>query len=183
MARAFSFRTFALLHALTLVACGGSVGSDVEVVAPFDAGDVDAFVEAGDQDSDAPIVEDAGAPDARDGYVEPSCPDVEPEPPIVQCDPFSTPTGCANGEACRPFVQYPQSECETEVYGAICVPAGTGRQGSPCGGGDGCAEGFVCVISGAGVQCVKLCRVDEIGSCEGGLVCEPIDVPGYGGCL
>jgi len=178
-----AIRCFVGLGTVLLIGCGGSTHSELDVQAPTtDAGDGDAFVEAGDIDASSPI-EDAGAPDARDVYVEPSCPDIEPQPPLLQCDPFATPTGCANGEACRPFVQYPQDECDTERYGAVCIPAGTGTQGSPCANGDGCADGFVCVISGAGVQCVKLCKLDEIGSCEGGLVCEPIDVPGFGGCL
>lgn len=169
--------------ALLFLGCGGSVHSELDVSPPAtDAGDEDVFVEAGDPEASTPI-EDAGTSDVRDVYVEPSCPDVEPKPPIVQCDPFATPTGCLPGEACRPFVEYPRHECDTERYGAVCIPAGTGKQGDPCAGGDGCADGFVCVISGAGVQCVKLCELDKHGACENGLVCEPIDVPGFGGCL
>jgi len=168
---------------LVLLGCGGSVHhGELDAPAPTDAGDEDAFVEAGLPEADPPF-EDAGASDARDGYVEPDCPEVEPKPPILQCDPFATPTGCPPGEACRPFVEYPRHECDTERYGAVCVAAGSGQQGDPCGGGEGCADGFVCVISGAGVQCVKLCRLDQHGACENGLVCEPIDVPGFGGCL
>lgn len=169
---------------LCLLACGGSVEGDLDSTLPHDAGDSDPIADAGE--SDAPsAVPDAGDDKDAPDYVDPSCPDVPIEPPYLECDPLAPPpSGCSLGEACYPFVIYPQSECGQESYGARCIPEGTGKQGTACGNGENhCAAGFVCVISGAGTQCVKLCALDGIGVCEEGLVCEPIDVAGFGGCL
>ena len=60
---------------------------------------------------------------------------------------------------------------------------GTGQQGAGCQGGQACAAGFACVVSGSGDQCVQLCELQGGSSCPPGLVCEPIDVKGFGGCL
>lgn len=179
-------RRSSVLALLFLASCGGSVRSeaDPDPGPNLDAGD-DALDGATSSDGDV-VVRDSGRADAPNEYVEPDCPDAPPDPPYVECDALAEPgfSGCAGGEACYPFVIYPQTECGQETYGARCVPAGTGKQGSPCGEGEnGCAAGFVCVISGAGTQCVKLCDIDRIGSCESGLVCSPVDIPGYGGCL
>lgn len=170
--------------ALFASACGGSVHGDSSPTLADDAGS-DALADADDDDEDEPRRDGGSRPDRPGDYVDPECPDEPVEPPYVECDALAPPPGgCAAGEACSPFVLYPQSECGTETYGTRCIPAGTGRQGSPCGDGESyCDAGFVCVISGAGIQCVKLCELDRIGSCQNGLVCEPIDVPGFGGCL
>lgn len=113
-------------------------------------------------------------------YVDPGCPDAEPPPPIKDCDPFG-PNTCKNGEACYPFVQYPDKPCEQEIFGAICAPVGTGKQGDPCGASN-CAGGFVCVVTGQGTECVQLCDLFGAAKCPPGLFCVPIDVEGIGGC-
>ncbi|MRG98359.1 hypothetical protein [Polyangium spumosum] len=128
---------------------------------------------------------DAGK-DAFDEYVDPGCPSTPPPIEDFQCDPFDQlNSGCFPGEGCFIFVSYPDEPCGQEVYGAFCAPAGTGVQGDPCGSGSGlwCAAGFACVVTGSGTQCVKLCPLDGNDDCPSGLVCEPIDVEGFGGCL
>lgn len=127
---------------------------------------------------------DAGK-DAKTGgtggtYVDPGCPDAPPPPPIKDCDPFG-PNTCKQGEACYPFVQYPSKPCEQEIFGAICAPVGTGKQGDPCGA-QNCAGGFVCVVTGQGTECVQLCDLFGAAKCPPGLFCVPIDVEGIGGC-
>lgn len=125
-----------------------------------------------------------GGKDAFDEYTDPGCPDAGP--PIVdfQCDPYDQGNGdCAPTEACYIFVEYPSEPCGQEIYGSVCAPAGTGQQGEGCGGALDCAGGFVCVITGGGNQCVQLCNLVGEDGCPAGLVCEPIDVEGFGGCL
>lgn len=116
------------------------------------------------------------------GYIDPGCPDAEPPPKIEECDPFANPTGCLPGEACYPFVNYPASKCEQEQYGTVCAVPGTAKQGEPCGG-ELCASGFVCVVTGIGTQCVKMCKLDGPSTCPPGLFCVPVDVEGIGGCF
>ncbi len=117
------------------------------------------------------------------GYIDPGCPDAgPPPPPLNECDPFASPTGCAAGEGCYPYVQYPSGKCDKEQFGTFCAPGGTGKQGDPCGGSL-CASNFVCVITGVGTQCVQLCPLVGDDKCPPGLFCVPIDVEGYGGCF
>lgn len=177
------FRIVALSLPISLLACGGHVDASPDPAPLPDAGgEGDDGSDAGAQADARPDVADEAAPPWD--YRDPDCDEAPPAPPILECDPLAEPTGCAEGEACSPFVDYPRSECEKERYGALCVPEGEGTQGSPCGDGvSSCKSGFVCVISGAGVQCVELCDLETIGSCPDGLVCEPIDVQGFGGCL
>jgi hypothetical protein len=124
-----------------------------------------------------------GGKDALPDYVDPGCPDASAPIYDFQCDPYNQNNGdCLPTEGCYIYVQYPSEACEPEVYGAICAPAGSGTQGEPCGGGD-CSPGFVCVVSGSGTQCVQLCQLSGEDGCPTGLVCEAIDVEGFGGCL
>lgn len=173
------------------VACGGSVSGETAIL----------FDDAGN-----PIL-DTSAPDAlpdthhHDGFVhdtafdtsvddtepetwvDPGCPDAPAPKPSYACDPLKTPPGdCKAGEACYPYVEYPTSPCDHEHYYSACFPAGTGKQGDPCSSAE-CAAGFACVVSGAGNVCVKMCKPGDFGACPDGLVCEPTDVPGIGGCL
>src|SRR5690606_30167434 len=85
-----------------------------------------------------PDAKDAGKDAAKDaaggtgGFVDPGCPDAAPPPPVFECDAFAEPSGCAFGEACYPWVDYPSGPCDFEEFGTICAPAGTGTQGEPC---------------------------------------------------
>lgn len=123
--------------------------------------------------------------DVEPDYVDPGCPDAGPPPVILECDPFNQNNGqCPPGEGCYIFVQYPDPDvpCSQEVYGATCQAAGQGVQGDSCS--NGCAPGFVCVVSPLGVLCVQLCDLTKVDDgCPPGLICQPIDVQGFGGCL
>lgn len=182
----FSFVALAATLGAAL-GCGGSIDVEADTtVADGGAGDADAHVHADAHQDAKPLDAPADAPkkDAFDEYHDPGCPDAPIDPPQLECDALAPPPGgCPPDEACFPYVQYPSSPCGQEQYGTVCAPAGTGVQGTPCGGVQDCAGGFVCVISGSGVQCVKLCKLDQPGSCDDGLVCQPIDIPGFGGCL
>jgi hypothetical protein len=125
-----------------------------------------------------------GGADAFDEYVDPGCPDAGPPIELFDCDPYDQYNGdCGPGEGCYIYVEYPTEACGQEIYGAVCVPAGTGEQGDPCDGPQGCAPGFACVVSGSGIQCVQLCSLSGNDGCPPGFVCDPIDVEGFGGCL
>jgi hypothetical protein len=142
----------------------------------------------GGQGGDHPITVgtggDSGAHDALPDYTDPGCPDAGPPITMFECDPYNQNAGfCLPGEGCYIFVQYPSEPCEQEIYGAVCLPAGFGSQGDTCNGPQDCAGGFVCVVSGSGNQCVQLCQLTGEDGCPPGLVCEPIDVEGFGGCL
>lgn len=118
-------------------------------------------------------------------FEEPGCPPITAPPPDLNaCNPLATPSGCAEGEACFPFVSYPSGPCEVELFGSVCRLAGSGTQGQSCAN-DGCAADHVCVSTGRGTQCTRLCRLGEgtQNVCDPGLLCLPIDIEGYGGCL
>jgi hypothetical protein len=126
---------------------------------------------------------DAGA-DVLEEYIDPGCPDAGPKMTDFTCNAYDQDSGdCPMGQGCYIFVQYPMTVCGQEVYGTACEPAGMGAQGASCGGGQDCAPGLACVVSGAGDQCVTLCPLTGDDGCPDGLVCEPIDVEGFGGCL
>ncbi len=126
---------------------------------------------------------DAGK-DAFDEYIDPGCPDNPPPVENFTCDPNNQAnSGCHSGEGCYIYVQYPTETCGQEEYGAFCAPAGIGTQGTACNGALDCSAGFACVVTGSGTQCVKLCPLQGNDDCPTGLVCEPIDVEGFGGCL
>lgn len=123
-------------------------------------------------------------PDATSDFEDPGCPN-KPEPIYdYQCDPYNQFDGsCFQGEGCYIYVQYPTEPCGQEIYGSVCLPAGPGSQGDPCGGPQDCGSGHACVVTGSGTQCVKLCPLQGMSTCPSGFVCEPIDVDGFGGCL
>lgn len=188
-----SMRTTLLpLAALALIACGGSVGGDNRPDGGFGAaggfGGVGGSSAGGGFGGFAAFggtgggLGGSGGTGGTGGYIDPGCPDAAPPPKIEECDPFANPTGCGPGEGCYPTVQYPQFKCDQEVFGTICAPAGTKTQGQPCGG-ELCAAGFVCVVTGLGTQCVKICKLEGASSCQPGLFCVPIDVEGIGGCF
>ncbi|MBI5532366.1 MAG: hypothetical protein HY898_06610 [Deltaproteobacteria bacterium] len=170
--------------ALSFSACGGTVYQQESDLIGQDSG-TDAKKDSAKDSTPGKdvVVKDQWHPDVLPDYADPGCPDAPP--PIIdkQCEPLKAPPGdCLEGEACYPYVIYPSAPCEAETYGAMCEPAGTGQQNEPCYG-EPCAPGHVCVITGAGTVCVQLCSLTQPGSCPDGLVCESIDVTGYGGCL
>lgn len=119
-----------------------------------------------------------------DPWVDTPCDDQPPPIEDFACDPYEQGNGdCFPGESCDIYVQYPSEPCGQEIYGSHCLPAGPGEQGDPCGSPLDCAAGFVCVVTGVGTQCVQYCSLTGESGCPLGMVCEPIDVEGFGGCL
>ncbi|MCK6590224.1 MAG: hypothetical protein HUU21_24590 [Polyangiaceae bacterium] len=166
-----------LVAATVSSGCGPSVSAipDDDFNTDKDAGN--------DAKKDATPLWDASK-DAFDEYVDPGCPDAPPPIEDFSCDPYNQGNGdCGPGEGCYIYVDYPDEPCGQEVYGAFCIPAGTGTQGDSCTGAQACAAGYCCVVTGSGTQCVKLCPLEGNDDCPPGLVCEPIDVEGFGGCL
>lgn len=168
--------------------CGGIAEGDPAETTPVDAGR-DALPDATststnskpDAGKDASSDAAADVKDALPEYTDPGCPDAPPPKEEYECDPNGKPTGCGDGEACYPFVMYPSGPCQQETYGAQCVSPGSGGQGDPCS--DGCKANHVCVVSGQGTQCIQMCDLSAAVPCPDGLVCEPVDVPGIGGCI
>lgn len=117
-------------------------------------------------------------------YVEPECPDVEPVPAELECDPLDPLVGCGDGMGCYPYFDYPEGDCGAPTFGAYCAFADTGEQGDFCGGTLGyCAPGYMCVVGAAGgARCVKTCALDGSTECPDGLICGETDVRGYGVC-
>jgi hypothetical protein len=169
----------------TLAGLAGGCGSQVAVGRvdddPGDGGGGYVFLDAGSGGKGAGgTLPDGDLPD----YDDPGCPDKPPPIQDFTCDPYAQNNGdCALDEGCYIFVDYPSEPCGQEIYGSYCYPAGWGQQGDPCGGGFDCGAGLVCVITGSGTQCVQLCSLTGPGGCPPGMVCEPIDVVGFGGCL
>lgn len=175
------------LGALLALLLPSACVSNVEVAEQGDAG-ADARPDAHDGDTPTeaghPLPQDGGGKDALPDYVDPGCPEVEPPVPVYDCDPYAQGNGdCAPSEGCYIYVLYPSEPCGLESYGSLCNPAGPGAQGDECWGGQDCGGGYSCVVSGAGNQCVQLCKLEGQSGCPAGLVCEPIDVEGFGGCL
>jgi hypothetical protein len=171
--------------ALALGLAAGCIGSvDVADAPRFeDGGGADAKADGTSDGSGGGGAHDGGK-DALPDYVDPGCPDAGPPMKSFDCDPYNQNNGdCAPGEACYIYVQYPSEPCGQETYGAVCQPQGIGGQGDTCFGAVDCQAGFVCVVSGSGNQCVQLCELQGDDGCPAGLVCEPIDVEGFGGCL
>jgi hypothetical protein len=170
------------------LACGGDAGSENSPRSTGSSSPVGGAGGAADAGSDEPLeppVSPFEPPPIDDTpFEDPGCPPVSAPPPdLNQCNPLATPSGCPDGEACFPFVSYPSGPCEVELFGAMCRLAGSGTQGQSCAN-DGCAADHVCVSTGRGTQCTRLCRLEGVGSvCDPGLLCLPIDIEGYGGCL
>ena len=154
----------------------GATGGTEPVDWPtWDAGQ-DAWLDAGADASE----------DVRSDYVDPICPDAATPPPLQQCDLTDPHADCPLGYACYPFVEYPDpnDDCSQEQYGTVCALEGSGVQGDPCGRtGNSCSAGYICVVTGAGTQCLQLCEVLGVSTCPPGLLCLQVDVqPGVGGC-
>lgn len=177
----------AALLPVSMAGLGAGCGSNITVnPGSGGAGDGGDFLFlVGGGGSSATTTPDGGMPDGDlPDYEDPGCPDQPPPLEMFSCDPFDQSNGdCLPEEGCYIFVDYPSQPCGQEIYGSSCLPSGTATQGEACNGALDCAAGFVCVISGSGTQCVELCSLTGPNSCPPGLVCEPIDVVGYGGCL
>jgi hypothetical protein len=117
-------------------------------------------------------------------FDDPGCPPAGESSALRECDPLAVPSDCAPGEACFPFVSYPTGPCGSEQFGTLCRAAGTGTQGDPCDREE-CAPDHLCVSTGRGTQCVRMCMFGASvpNPCAPGLLCLPIDIEGYGGCL
>ncbi len=119
-------------------------------------------------------------------YIDPGCPDEEPPPPIVECDPLEPYKDCPSGFGCYPYVSHPYgSGCGFQQFGALCDYAGSGVAGDFCGDEYGnCAPGYLCVVgAGAGKRCQKLCPLVGDSGCPAGLLCGETDIEGYGVCF
>ncbi len=184
---AMSLRAYLVVGAafvpLAVAGAFGGCGSEVSYLGPGAGGEGGHYKflsgAGGKTTSGMP---DAQPPkDALPDYTDPGCPDKPPPMQQFTCDPYKQ--NCKPGEACHIFVDYPMEPCGQEIYGSFCGPAGSGKQGAACGDGHDCAGGYVCVITGSGTQCVKLCNLKGDSGCPDGYVCEAIDVKGFGGCL
>jgi hypothetical protein len=165
----------AVMWVALAAACGGLTDDSTGAAGTGGAGGkgLDAGVDGA---TDASMPKDATA-----DYHDPGCPDSGPPTMDFACDPTGPVSGCGLAEACEPFAKYPKEGCSQEAYGARCVASGTSAQGESCD--YGCLPHFTCVVSGQGTQCIRLCDLTAASGCPGGLVCEPIDVPGVGGCI
>jgi hypothetical protein len=167
-----------------MAGCGGAVvdvgdaGSDAGVHRDGHGGTTR------DQTNDQPNVGDATTVDVYPIYHDDACVDAPVEPPPIECDPFATVNQCSGGRSCFPIPPRATDNCNPGRYGTLCLFGGTGTQGTPCENGSECAGGFICVKSGAGDQCVKLCRTNQYDSCGDGRICREVDVTGsgWGGC-
>ena len=129
-------------------------------------------------------------PDASpgfDAFIDPGC-DAGERPAggefDAECDVFAQ--DCPiEGQACYSWAVPPSDPCDEERFVTRCVPAGSGEQGDSCAeAANRCAPGYACVVTGAGVECARVCN--ETGGepgCPRGFVCRPTDVPGHGVCL
>jgi hypothetical protein len=172
------------VSACGVLACGGEAGVELN----RRNGNVPSGVggDAGVADAGAPRPPPSFIPEPPEPppFEEPGCPPVEMRPPTIECDPLGAVSGCAVGESCFPFVDYPSGPCDVERFGTFCVLAGSGTQGESCAR-EPCAADHLCVSTGRGTQCARLCSL-QAGApdvCAPGLLCLPIDIEGFGGCL
>jgi hypothetical protein len=177
--RTISFLWVALVGSL---ACGGTLAD------PSQTADAGRRRDGGrDAASDQTSEASPGLPDAESDvfevYAEDACSDAPLEVPPLECDPFAA-KPCTMGRACYPIPPHGTDSCHPGRYGTKCLPEGPGTQGSPCSDGSECRGGYLCVKTGAGDMCVKLCKLSQLGSCTDGRVCREVDVTGsgWGGC-
>jgi hypothetical protein len=171
------------LLTLVLMGCGGAIADSANQDGGTrrDGGHGAAERDGG---NNRPPPRDAGPADDFPVFREDACPDAPFATPPIECDPFVQGTSCPLGQGCYPIPPRAMDNCHPGSYSTACLTAGRGMQGAPCAGSSECAAGFVCVITGAGDQCVKLCRPSEIGSCTDGRICRELDLTGsgWGGC-
>ena len=177
----------AAVSAVVAFACGGQAGADVtrrgrEIPVPRDTGPPDAG--AAPPSLSPPPDPRNQPPDEPAPFEDPGCPPVSPPSVSSECDPMASTASCPAGQSCFPFVRYPTGPCEVEQYGTTCLPAGPGTQGESCER-QACAAEHICISTGRGTQCARLCSFADGAPnvCAPGLLCLPIDIEGFGGCL
>lgn len=172
------------------VGCGGSVDSaeNRPGVAAGDgatssvAGGASGQPDAGAATGGTSGFGSGGAAGIGGTFIDPGCPDAMRVAGPSECDALATDTGCGFGQRCLPTVEYAE-DCGTEVFGTVCVEAGSGAQGDDCVD-EPCSEHHVCVTTGQGSQCVRLCALVAGGDdCAPGLLCQALDVDGYNVCF
>ena len=159
-----------LLSAAVLTACGGSL--------------VDPSADGGRRrDGGSGAAVDAADGDGPPVFIDDVCIDAARVPPSLVCDPF-LPTSCPAGKGCYAIPPRASGSCEPGSFGTICSAEGKGAQGAPCNDTTECLGSHVCVKSGLGNHCSKLCKVSELGSCADGRICRVLDLAGsgWGGC-
>jgi hypothetical protein len=155
-----------LLLAAALASCGGQLlDAGPDAARRRDGGGAPTFDAEGTDDP--PVV------------IDEICVDVTRLPPSLICDPF-TPLSCPAGRGCYAVPPRAGGPCQPGTYGTICAAEGRGVQGSPCNDTTECVGSHVCVKSGLGNHCAKLCKVSEPGSCADGRVCRLLDLSGSG---
>src|SRR5688572_9497395 len=175
---------YAVLLGLCLTGCGGDAQVDLgrrDGAVPPSGGAPDAGVDNGGV---RPPPNTPPEPPEPPPFEEPGCAPISSPPPRTECDPLAEDSGCPDGESCFPFVDYPSGPCEVERYGTLCEPSGSGIQGDSCAL-EPCSAEHICVSTGRGTQCARLCALNEDSGevCAAGLLCLPIDIGGFGGCL
>lgn len=180
-----------------LAGCGGTSESGTERSGGVPNGRADNQVDAGlPPDPDATVNKPPRVPppqiasprgtqrppDEPTPFEDPGCPAVPAPVEDRQCDPLALDSGCEIGFGCFPYVDYPTDPCAPEIFGTRCRAQGTGTQGQECAMG-GCAEGYLCVATGQGTQCARLCKFPGQGQCDPGLVCGSVDIQGFGVCF
>lgn len=159
-----------LLFTAALAACGGQL--------------VDPSQDAGRRrDGGGSGSSDAADADGPPVFIDDICIDAAKIPPSLACDPFVT-GSCPAGKGCYAIPPRASGSCEPGSYGTICAAEGKGAQGAFCNDTTECLSGHVCVKSGLGNHCAKLCKVSDLGSCGEGRVCRVLDLSGsgWGGC-
>ena len=159
-----------LMVTAALAGCGGSL--------------LDASADAGRRrEGGADSLTDAAGADDPPVFIEDVCVDAVRPPPTLICDPFA-PLSCPAGKGCYAIPPRASGSCQPGTFGTICSTEGRGVQGSPCSDTTECVGSHVCVKSGIGNHCAKLCKVSELGSCADGRVCRVLDLSGsgWGGC-
>lgn len=174
----------AFVGGLALLACGGDAGSDLNRRSAGLPPPSETVPDAGGETDEPSATPPEPEPPEPPPFVEPGCPPAEEPPNINACDPLAPVSGCAEGEACFPFVEYPRGPCGVERFGTVCSRAGSGMQGDSCAN-ERCAGDHICVSTGRGTQCARLCGLDADSPrvCAPGLLCLPVDIEGFGGCL
>lgn len=184
-----NFRTCAVLFVLLVtIFTGSATGCASRVVGDADDGGPDGRRDGGAGSVDVPDAQPdvryRDVPPAYDVFREDACTgDVGPGVRMYDCDPLRSPSGCAPGEGCYPFIEYPEGVCGREVYRAMCMMAGSGPVDSFCTTGMECAPGLTCFVTGSGNRCLRLCNTSGgEPACPRGQVCEPTDLPDIGAC-